>query len=320
MLEAKRRLFLIMTLEQSSRAHGKDQSHGSPPSCYFRRRGSNRQVDFGSTVAIATAIVPPLANSGLCLALGKIRGGIGSFLLFFANFLSILVVASGTFIISGMAKQSGAQTRHIDHARRFTIPIVAFVLIAAFLSHSMVQIYQERWLTKIIRKTLIDATAKIPATYLNGVHHYIEGETVNVMAKVHSPALFTPTQVTLIQNQLTKKIGKPTKLIVNCVISNTISALGSVKHVVRPNLDGTFVAVNNDDTISDINGTYLDGKYHFLLEIVGPEIYPHKNVKTLESQLSQTYSEEIELYAWSRVEVVHGSEGQLPKTAFFQSL
>lgn len=33
-------------------------------------------------VAIATAIVPPLANSGLCLALGEVEGGIGSFLLF----------------------------------------------------------------------------------------------------------------------------------------------------------------------------------------------------------------------------------------------
>ena len=64
-------------------------------------------------VAIATAIVPPLANSGLCLALGEVQGGIGSFLLFFANFLSILVVASGTFILSGMAKQVGAQVEHI---------------------------------------------------------------------------------------------------------------------------------------------------------------------------------------------------------------
>ena len=37
-------------------------------------------------VAIATAIVPPLANSGLCLALGEVNAGIGSFLLFFCQF------------------------------------------------------------------------------------------------------------------------------------------------------------------------------------------------------------------------------------------
>jgi len=48
-------------------------------------------------VAIATAIVPPLANTGLCFAVGAYAGGIGSFLLFFSNFLSILLVASVVF-------------------------------------------------------------------------------------------------------------------------------------------------------------------------------------------------------------------------------
>ncbi|HZK13759.1 MAG TPA: DUF389 domain-containing protein, partial [Desulfobaccales bacterium] len=47
-------------------------------------------------VAIATAIVPPLANSGLCLAMGAYQGAWGSFLLFFANFLAILLVSAAT--------------------------------------------------------------------------------------------------------------------------------------------------------------------------------------------------------------------------------
>ena len=54
-------------------------------------------------VAIATAIVPPLANTGLCFAVGAYAGGIGSFLLFFSNFLSILLVASVVFWLFGMA-------------------------------------------------------------------------------------------------------------------------------------------------------------------------------------------------------------------------
>lgn len=37
-------------------------------------------------VVIATAIVPPLANSGLCLSLGEVSGGIGSLLVVFCQF------------------------------------------------------------------------------------------------------------------------------------------------------------------------------------------------------------------------------------------
>jgi len=36
-------------------------------------------------IAIATSLVPPLAASGLCFALGAPEGGVGAFLLFFAN-------------------------------------------------------------------------------------------------------------------------------------------------------------------------------------------------------------------------------------------
>ena len=73
-------------------------------------------------VAIATAIVPPLANSGLCLALGDVAAAVGSFLLFFANFLSILVVAAITFVLSGMAKQFGVRETGATLLKRFQLP------------------------------------------------------------------------------------------------------------------------------------------------------------------------------------------------------
>ena len=45
-------------------------------------------------VAIATALNPPIAAIGLCLASGAYAGAWGAFLLFFANFLAILGVAA----------------------------------------------------------------------------------------------------------------------------------------------------------------------------------------------------------------------------------
>lgn len=51
-------------------------------------------------VAIATAIVPPLANCGLCVSYGAYNDALGSFLLFFANFLSILLICLAV-VLSG---------------------------------------------------------------------------------------------------------------------------------------------------------------------------------------------------------------------------
>jgi len=72
-------------------------------------------------VAIATAIVPPLANSGLCIAYGAYHGAFGSLLLFFANFLSILLVASILFFKAGMTRES-------DTIKKVVLPLQIFRL------------------------------------------------------------------------------------------------------------------------------------------------------------------------------------------------
>ena len=386
-------------------------------------------------VAIATAIVPPLANSGLCLALGEVAAGLGSFLLFFANFLSILVVASITFVLSGMAKRFGVRAKGVELFNRFRLPLVAFVLITAFLGHSLFKIAQERQMARNIKATLVSETSRIPATVLGEVQFYLEDEEdkIHVVAGVSTPAVLTPTQVSKIQNRLTQEIGKPTELIVHCVLSSNVSALGSVKNAIEQNLDGTFVKSSGNETLKNIatteqiireylstdvaldlsrveyvplgqrklmlahvvgvrlltleetrrlegdirhatgdpaielvvsqlertiktadgtfrygwllgnkgtpenikrsrqiqaelqacfdrdedyelvntNVTRLDDKFHFLLEVVGSQVYPPQELDQLQIQLTHKFSEPILLYAWSRIETVHGPDGQL---------
>ncbi|WP_163339513.1 TIGR00341 family protein [Desulfopila sp. IMCC35008] len=397
-------------------------------------------------VAIATAIVPPLANCGLCLALGDVAAAVGSFLLFFANFLSILVVASITFVLSGMARSFGAREKGITLLRRFQLPIVAFVLIAAFLGNSLFQIAQERKMARGIREILIQETSLIPSTVLDGMNFYLEEEEdlIHVVANVSTPAILTPTQVSKIQNQLTLEIGRPIELIMHCALSSNVSARGSIKNAIEQHLDGTFAKSLGNDTLKDIaiteqiireyfalenaldlnrvefvpygkrrlmlahvfgfrllspqeieqlqtdirkasgddsiellisqvektiqtpegafrygwflgkegtpdnltrtrlikadivdyfghdnaftlvnaNATYLDDKFHFLLEITGPELYPVSRIEQLQSLLKQKYTNQVDFYAWTRIEVVHGPEGPLSMkelSAYFSS-
>jgi hypothetical protein len=340
-----------------------------------------------------------------------------------------------------MAKHYGAQVERKDYVRRFTLPIVAFVLIGAFLAHSLLQMYEERRLSKIIKYTLTEATTQIPATYLTREHHYRQADKVHVMAIMHTPKFLTPTQVGSIQKQLSERIGMPAELLVHCVLSYNIAATGALNTAVIPKLDGTFAKSSANDALNDIaaieqiireqfttdrslelvrveplaikqrkimlatvfglremtpeeirylqsrireatgednvelvfsnlkktlnneqgtirygwilgnqstpenlqriqkvrtdleyafsrddayglvniNATVLDDKLHFLLEIVGPEVYPSQKVEELESQLGKKYSEPFKIYAWSRIEVVNESAGPISLTEFHRS-
>ena len=58
--------------------------------------------------------------------------------------------------------------------RRFQLPIVAFIVIAAFLGHSLYKIALERRMAKSIQETLIDQTSRIPSTALKNVNFYMK--------------------------------------------------------------------------------------------------------------------------------------------------
>ncbi|MGD8970361.1 MAG: DUF389 domain-containing protein [Desulfobacterales bacterium] len=82
-------------------------------------------------VAIATAIVPPLSNTGLCLALGADSGAVGSFTLFVANFFAIIVVGALTFAAAGVLRIS-VRPLHKKMAQNFLFAVVGFVFVNDF--------------------------------------------------------------------------------------------------------------------------------------------------------------------------------------------
>ena len=112
-------------------------------------------------VAIATAIVPPLANTGLCFAVGAYAGGVGSFLLFFSNFLSILLVASIVFWFFGMTGKYHDLGKEVV-IRRFSLPVLGFFIVAVVLSNTLYKISLDRHLKSKITEVLITSLAQLP--------------------------------------------------------------------------------------------------------------------------------------------------------------
>jgi uncharacterized membrane protein len=393
-------------------------------------------------VAISTAIVPPLANSGLCFSIGEISGGMGSFLLFLANFLSILLVASATFIASGMAKIYGERPSQRDYIKRFGLAIIAFIIITILFTGALVRSIKDRYIYNRIHAMLKEELMKIPLARLEGLHHYFKQNQLYLLANVSTPSTIPPSRVKTIQENIAHSIDMPTQLTIRSIRTSNVTAQGAAIYGSALELDGTFgrpvesshlriitiaeqilrekiedqhavyfhraellrlrhrniikayisslhmlgenqvseieqelrkatnfnnleliiqnipeklqssggklrygwflgekatperlatikkikselsAAFKNDDgfKIININVNYLDAAYHFLLEVVGPTIYPQEKLNWVKKHLAEKFNDTIvELYVWSRPEVVLTPEGAMPFKEVYQS-
>ena len=101
-------------------------------------RTSERVSPMLPGVAIATALVPPLAVCGLCLSDARWDAAFGAFLLLTTNLLAIEVAAGAVFVTAGLAARPAAGgSTAVDLVRRFAIPVLLLVPIAAFLAHTL---------------------------------------------------------------------------------------------------------------------------------------------------------------------------------------
>ncbi|GJM14765.1 MAG: hypothetical protein DHS20C13_00920 [Thermodesulfobacteriota bacterium] len=191
-------------------------------------------------VAIAVAIVPPLSNTGICLSLGYYEGAFGSFMLFFANFLSILLVASATFIAAGLTPAASLK-KDKNFLRSFLLAFAGFIVVAGFLTYSLVTLVQERKLKDTIEAALNIEFDKLHSTSVDDYVYDKHDGKLYILASVRSPIIMTPRDIKKLQDSFQNQIEMPVELIVRSILSKDVSATGSVNEVVDQNLDGFFI-------------------------------------------------------------------------------
>ena len=191
-------------------------------------------------VAIATAIVPPLANTGLCVAVGAYAGGVGSFLLFFSNFLSILLVASVVFWFFGMAGRYHDLDRQVI-IKRFALPIAGFFLIALVLTHTLYQISKDRRIKNTIENVLVEELANLPSASFDKMIYEADDDKIHVLAHAHTATIISPTQVDHIQERLVEELKQTTELTIQSKMAHNVSALGTLSQVSKIDLNGHFI-------------------------------------------------------------------------------
>ncbi|MCA9986416.1 MAG: DUF389 domain-containing protein [Anaerolineales bacterium] len=94
-------------------------------------------------VAIAAALVPPLASSGIALAGGAFRESGGALLLFTTNFIAISSAAAFVFIILGFRPSSTQKDRRMIQVRSFRAALIFLGIIALLLTVATVELVAE---------------------------------------------------------------------------------------------------------------------------------------------------------------------------------
>ena len=191
-------------------------------------------------IAMATALTPPLAVCGLCLAFGAFDGAWGAFLLFFANFLAILAVSALMFIVAGFVKlEEVGSMSHI--LKRLSGPAIGLIFVTVLLTHALVGIVGERRTTKAIEGIIQKELSTEPATFIEKVIYKREGDRLDILANVTTPRVLSPGKIKEVQNKLNHRLALKTNLIMRCHITKDISSTGSASGVVGRNLDGQFI-------------------------------------------------------------------------------
>lgn len=114
-------------------------------------------------VAIAAALVPPLASVGLSFAEGDWPRGFGALLLFTTNLVAIASASAFVFVVFGFRPSPAAKIQRIASRRSSQLAVVSLVLVSAILAFATIE------LARGVRRTsTIEQVARAQVTAIMG--------------------------------------------------------------------------------------------------------------------------------------------------------
>lgn len=180
-------------------------------------------------VAIATAIVPPLATVGLCLSAGRFDLAGGAFLLFLANLLAIEAVAAAYFTWVGVRRgHLHEQLRLREFVAHFGVSAVLLAAVGVFLTRTLLAGITNDRRRDQIRGTLGDELRLTQGARLSDLTFETTNDTVHVFAVVMTPQEVAPPQVARMESALRQDVHAPVSLVVRSLIARDADRAGPV--------------------------------------------------------------------------------------------
>lgn len=160
-------------------------------------------------VAIAVALVPPLAVSGIGLGWGDWNMFFNALLLFTTNLVGIMFAGALTFLMMGFAPIKVAK-------KGIVIWAIVAIVIALPLYHSFQTMQEKSNIKKTLLHTIIEINNK--KVYLNKIEYQLNSKSKSnthlIRCEVILDDKLTKAERVYLHKSISKVVGKPTEVIV----------------------------------------------------------------------------------------------------------
>jgi uncharacterized hydrophobic protein (TIGR00271 family) len=179
-------------------------------------------------VAIAVALVPPLATTGLFIARAEWDLAGGAFLLAFVNIVAIQVGTSATLWLRGFRGRRTVGRRRVDgDLRRQAVSLMLMTALAITLGTHGLKLIRQRTFEDEVRASLRSALVSRPEARLVDLTFTTRSGQIVATAVVRSTARFTSADVAELERRLPPSpAGWPVRLTVRHVAIDVVSDEG----------------------------------------------------------------------------------------------
>ncbi len=184
-------------------------------------------------VAIATAVMPPLATVGYGIGTRQWTVASGAFMLFFTNFTAIVLSASLVFLLIGVRPQIARLGQEHHSLIRWRIAIAGAVLLVTSipLMRTLMHAAEQANIRGQVQDTLKRSMQSHADRQLDSVSVELLKGTVAVGASVQTAQYMEPTDIEQLRSAMEKRIGLPVRLQVQQL--QLASRPASTEQVIR---------------------------------------------------------------------------------------
>ncbi len=168
-------------------------------------------------VAIAVALIPPLATTGMALALGAWRVALGAGLLFLTNLVGIVAMSSWVFLSMDFKPEATRRDRMRLFARGWQAILFMILLITIPLAVVTVRQISEQRVHGAIEQALAAEFRDMPGVRLQDWRYRAEDGVLNLELELEMERETTFSESAAIQNHLSERLGRPVALTLKII-------------------------------------------------------------------------------------------------------